>query len=168
MGGGLRGGPGGGRGFGGPSQLVAEPMFKDADADHDGKLTEAELNAASARWFTQWADKSKSTLDTAALAKGVSQFIQLPSDMPAPPQGMPGGGPAAFIGNMLAGSLLQAADGNQDQQLTAAELRDLFASRFAAWDGDKNKTLDQAEFASGLGGFMTPPGFGPPGRPNNN
>jgi spore coat protein CotH len=168
MGGGLRGGPGGGRGFGGPSQLVAEPMFKDADADHDGKLTEAELNAASARWFTQWADKSKSTLDTAALAKGVSQFIQLPSDMPAPPQGMPGGGPAAFIGNMLAGSLLQAADGNQDQQLTAAELKDLFASRFAAWDGDKNKTLDQTEFASGLGGFMTPPGFGPPGRPNNN
>jgi hypothetical protein len=107
-------------------------------------------------------------LDTAALAKGVSQFVQLPSDMPAPPPGMPGGGPAAFIGNMLAGSLLQAADGNQDQQLTAAELRDLFASRFAAWDGDKNKTLDQAEFASGLDGFMAPPGFGPPGRPNNN
>ena len=171
-----RGGPGGGPGFGGPGAMLAEQLLPLADGNKDGKLSLDEMNAATVRWFRQWAGK-QTTLDAATLTKGFAKIIQpppgmgprdgdaAPPDMPgSPPSGpMFGGGPAGFV----AGVWLQAADGNHDQKLTALEFKQFLSTRFAIWDADHNKLLDQSELGQGLGSIFMPPGFARPGLSAN-
>lgn len=86
--------------------------------------------------------------------------------------GPPGGGPGGFgppgggfgPGNMLAGSIIQRADGNKDGKLTETEVVSASHAIFKETDKDKDGKLTSNELGAGIGLlFPGPRGFGPLG-----
>lgn len=84
------GGPGGRGGPGnmmrnfGPGNFVGPVIFKAADADADGKLTEKEFVVLAGRWFVEW-DKAKSgKLKQEEIAAGLNAVLPPPNF--GPPQ----------------------------------------------------------------------------------
>jgi hypothetical protein len=53
-----RGGPGGGMRAFGPGNFVGPAIFKAADSDANGKVSQQEFDSLAERWFVEW-DKSK-------------------------------------------------------------------------------------------------------------
>jgi len=78
----LPGGPAGSPGGFGPDVLLARRIFLDCDANGDGKVTREEMAAAFERWFRQWDEGSKGSLDAAALAAGLDRLVLGPPPVP--------------------------------------------------------------------------------------
>ncbi len=57
-------------------------MFLGCDANGDGKVTREELVAAFERWFRQWDQGAKGSLDAAAIAAGLDRLILGPPPVP--------------------------------------------------------------------------------------
>ncbi len=88
------GGPGkgpGGPGFG-PGAMLAPNVLKRADANRDGKLTEAELTGAAESLLKELDQAKTGSLDEKAIATAINQFFPEPKFGP----GGPGGGPGGF------------------------------------------------------------------------
>ena len=77
-GGGFGGGPGGGRGFRGPSfkpsPMLAPAMLYFGGADNQGRLSRATFTALAAKWFTAWDKDNKGILDNRNLRDGLSSI----------------------------------------------------------------------------------------------
>jgi spore coat protein H len=84
------GGPPGG-GFG-PGNQLAKPLLDAMDASKDGKVSEAEFNAATKKFFSEWDKNKDGVLDQQEIAEGLQKL------MPPPPKkgGFPGGMGAPF------------------------------------------------------------------------
>ncbi len=79
------------RGFPGPGAMFANPILKRADADKDGKLTLAEMEAAAKKLFDDF-DKAKAgKIDEAKFAEMLNELFPQPNF--GPPGGGPGGPP---------------------------------------------------------------------------
>jgi len=76
-------GPGGPPGFG-PGAFLGQRVFSSCDSNGDGKLTRDEWVGAFERWFREWDEGSKGSLDAAALGRGLDRLIG-PSPMFGPP-----------------------------------------------------------------------------------
>jgi hypothetical protein len=68
----------------GPEVFLARPLFSACDSNGDGKVTREEMVAAFQRWFRQWDESSKGSLDAEALAKGLNRLLGVP-EMPKGP-----------------------------------------------------------------------------------
>jgi hypothetical protein len=67
-------------GFG--PELFLTTIFSACDANGDGKVTREEFVGAFAKWFGQWDEGAKGSLDAAALGKGLNQLLGPPPDRP--------------------------------------------------------------------------------------
>jgi hypothetical protein len=154
-----RGGPGGPGGFG-PGMFLAAPMFEQADANKDRKLTLAELATLGDTWFDKLdPDKTGAVSADQFLAR----FGRLVPTMQAPDGfGPPGGGnqdgsrrgvgPAMFISR----GLFTAADADRDDSLTRAELKATLARWFRDWDKAKAGALIEETLRAGLNETLRP------------
>jgi outer membrane protein assembly factor BamB len=163
------GGPGMGRGGFGPGMFLAGPVLSQADKDGDGKLSRDEFAALAGVWF----DK----LDPEKAGKVTQEQLveRLPSVLPPPPTGGPGGpdgpgggpggrggfGPGRFVGP----GLFAAADLDKDGSLTRDELKGAFAKWFADWDTGKAGVLTEDQLREGFNAVLPRPSFGGPGGP---
>lgn len=87
-------GPGGRPGGFGPGMFMAGPIVRRADADKDGKVTLAELLAATEALFKESDKEKKGTLSEKEIAAGLSILFPPPPGF-GPPGGLaPGGKPA--------------------------------------------------------------------------
>jgi hypothetical protein len=68
----------------GPGQFLAAPILSACDANRDGKLTRDEMVGTFERWFRQWDEGSKGSLDAAALGRGLESILG-PPPMFGPP-----------------------------------------------------------------------------------
>ena len=66
------------------SDRTAQALFTSLDADHDGTLTRAEIEAGFNSWFTAWDSTHSGTLTQAQISAGISKVL------PAPPAVKPG------------------------------------------------------------------------------
>jgi hypothetical protein len=62
--------------------LLARRIFLECDANGDGKVTREEMVAAFARWFRQWDEGAKGSLDAAAIAAGLDRLVLGPPPAP--------------------------------------------------------------------------------------
>lgn len=84
------GGPGGRRGGFGPGMFLAEPFKNLADADHDDRVTAAELRALAGTWWTEWDGAKTGKLNEQQLAEALGKAFP-----PPPGFGGPGARPPA-------------------------------------------------------------------------
>jgi len=86
--------PGGGRAGFGPAMFMGPGLFTAFDADNDGSLTRAELNATFAKWFSEWDTNKSGILNEESLRTGLAKAL------PRPNFGGPGGlgGPGGGLG----------------------------------------------------------------------
>jgi len=73
----------GGPGFGGPpafdpGAFLGWTIFSACDANKDGKVTREELANTLAKWFREWDEGSKGSLDEAALGRGLNRLLGPP------------------------------------------------------------------------------------------
>jgi enterochelin esterase-like enzyme len=88
----------GGLGRFSPGTFLAGALVKRADADKDGKVTEAELVAAVKQLFKEWDKDNKGALDEKQIADGINRLVMRPG------LGRPGfgpGGASAFENDLL-------------------------------------------------------------------
>ena len=76
-------GPGGMRPFG-PGEILGPVVFAAADADRDGRMTAAEFEALSVRWFSEWDKEGTGSLNPEQLAAGLTVLLPMP-DFARPP-----------------------------------------------------------------------------------
>jgi hypothetical protein len=62
----------------GPEDFVAQTIFTFCDSNGDGKLTKEELVEAFAKWFHEWDEGSKGSIDAAAIGKGLDRLFGPP------------------------------------------------------------------------------------------
>jgi len=82
------GGPGGRRGGFGPGMFLSEPFKNLADANHDERVTAAEMRALAEKWWAEWAASGAGKLNEAQLGEGLGKAFP-----PPPGFGGPGGRP---------------------------------------------------------------------------
>ncbi len=101
-----------------PSMFVT-PLFLQADADHDGKLSAEEFLGLGRKWFGAWDTNESGSLDLAKLRAGINTAMPPPQDVmhfgPGRGQPMPGGpqapgGPGRPGGN----NMLLGAEGRRN------------------------------------------------------
>ena len=167
-GGGGRGGfgPGGpGRGGFGPGMFVAPQILSQADKDGDQKLTKDEFTALADNWFDRLDPQKTGKLSEDDLADRLGDILPPPQGFGPPGGGPLGGGRGGFgPGRFLGPALFTAADGDKDKSLTQAELKAAFAKWFDEWDADKSGSLNEDRLRDGLNAALPPPQFG--GRGN--
>jgi len=73
--------PGSPPGFG-PDVFLARRVFSACDSNGDGKVTREEMVAAFERWFREWDEGSKGSLDAAALGRGLDRLLLGPPPVP--------------------------------------------------------------------------------------
>ncbi len=119
-------GPGGPGGRGGPGAMLME-MFDSMDADADGKLTEAELEAHRAAMFTAADTNSDGMLSTDELsAQHLARFTEQLADRTT--------------------KMIEARDNNGDGSLSLAEVDEGPGQRhFARIDSDNDGAISKAE-----------------------
>jgi Ca2+-binding EF-hand superfamily protein len=66
-----------------PEEFLAQRIFSVCDSNGDGKLTQDEMVGAFDKWFREWDEGAKGSLDAAAIGKGLARLL-------GPPP-MPGG-----------------------------------------------------------------------------
>jgi spore coat protein CotH/Ca2+-binding EF-hand superfamily protein len=180
-------GPGGFRGGGfGPGNFLAKPLMTAIDTDKDGKVSKAELIAATKKFFADCDKHHKGSLDEKQIAEWVNrvmprpEFGRPPGGPPPggdiiiggpfgpPAGGPPGDGPRGGLvvfgpGNQLAGNIIKRADANRNGKVTLDELLAAAETFFKEADKDKNGTLDEKELTAAINLLAPPPpGFGPP------
>ena len=69
--------PAGPPGFG-PEMFLAPAVYSACDENRDGKLTREEMTGAFTRWFREWDEGSKGSLDAAALGRGLERLLGPP------------------------------------------------------------------------------------------
>jgi hypothetical protein len=89
-GGGGPGGPGGPPGGFGPGTFLGPGFMKALDANQDGSLARAEMNAGFEAWFAAWNTDGGEALNQMELRAGLNQVFPLPGTGP-PGQPGPGG-----------------------------------------------------------------------------
>ena len=77
--------PGGGGGQLGPGNFLARAIREAADADHDGKVTQAEFTALAAKWYGDWSATVPEGLTEEQLAAGLSKAFPFPRPPGGPP-----------------------------------------------------------------------------------
>ncbi|MXP66004.1 hypothetical protein E0493_21905 [Roseomonas sp. M0104] len=122
----------------GPQRGGPGPLMRQADADHDGRITETEgLNFLSARFAEADANKdggvTRAELDHALRARWEANR---PADAPARPM---------HNLQQRADAMFRAADANRDGRLTMEEVQPLAMALFRAADRDGNGVLETAE-----------------------
>jgi len=68
----------------GPGTFLATALLKVADANHDGKLTQAEFKNGFGKWFTKWDVDKNRFLDEEEMRKGLGQAIPPPPGFDSP------------------------------------------------------------------------------------
>ena len=84
------GGPPGG-GFG-PGNQLAKPLLDTMDGNRDAKVSEAEFNASTKKFFREWDRNKDGVLDQQEIADGLQKLV------PPPKKGGFPGGPGGFGG----------------------------------------------------------------------
>jgi Ca2+-binding EF-hand superfamily protein len=160
------GGPGGGgRGGFGLGTFLAPQMFKQADTDNDGKLTQAEFTALADVWFDKFDTDKAGKLDEDDFTDKFAAILPA-STGGGGARGRAAGGqrggnegmgfsPASFI----APGFFTSGDTNKDGLLTRAELKGTFEKWFVQWDADKSGAINEEKFVSGLNASLPPPNF---------
>jgi hypothetical protein len=97
-----KGGPGSPGNDFGPGTFIAPSFLKDGDADKDGKLSRAEWDALSEKWFARWDKNNAGALDRAQLHAGLNASISIPGMAPPGP------------GGRRPGLVLQGAEGKRN------------------------------------------------------
>jgi Ca2+-binding EF-hand superfamily protein len=62
----------------GPEDFLARRIFIACDASGDGKLTQEEMVGAFEKWFRDWDQGSKGSLDAAVLGNGLQRIFGPP------------------------------------------------------------------------------------------
>jgi hypothetical protein len=62
----------------GPEEFLARRIFSACDSNGDGKLTQEEMAGAFEKWFRDWDQGSKGSLDAAALGNGLQRILGPP------------------------------------------------------------------------------------------
>lgn len=150
-------GPGGPGGFG-PGMFLAPQLVRLADKDGDSKLSAAEFNTLADTCYDLMDPDQTGKVGQEQCTEGVNKLF------PQPPGGgqfgPPGGGQPSFGPGMFVGpGLFAAANGNKDDILTRAELKDLFAKWSKEWDMAKVGSLDEEAVRNGLNSSLPPPDF---------
>ncbi len=63
----------------GPEEFLARRIFSACDSNGDGKLTQEEMVGAFEKWFRDWDQGSKGSLDAAALGNGLQPHFRPPA-----------------------------------------------------------------------------------------
>lgn len=111
-------------------QRRQDTMFDRMDANRDGAITAAEVEAAAATMRARRADRAGGPPAGAAAA--------------APPQGGPG------QGGMM-GRMIEEADADGDGQVSREEMRAATAKRFASMDKNSDGVISTDERPQGFG-----------------
>ncbi len=141
------GGPEGGRGGmmqpGGPGAMLERMLGM--DTDKDGKLSAAELPERMKPMLERSDANKDGFLDRAELEAMASQRIQQPRQ--GGPEGgrPPGGNPAEFLGQMM-----ERADQNKDGKLNGEELPPFLREQLATLDKNGDGAVDREELQSGM------------------
>ncbi len=141
------GGPEGGRGGmmqpGGPGAMLERMLGM--DTDKDGKLSAEELPERMKPMLERSDANKDGFLDRAELEAMASQRMQQPGQ--GGPEGgrPPGGNPAEFIGQMM-----ERADQNKDGKLGGEELPPFLREQMAALDKNGDGAIDREELQSGM------------------
>jgi Ca2+-binding EF-hand superfamily protein len=62
----------------GPGEFLARRIFIDCDSNGDGKLTQEEMVGAFEKWFRDWDQGSKGSLDATELGNGLQRILGPP------------------------------------------------------------------------------------------
>jgi hypothetical protein len=130
--------------FGGrpDNAFLAKPILVLADADHDGKVSSAELTALAERWFKAWDNDQEGEIRQSQLGKGLgSAFNKLPPGTPAVDSAQ-----AAGLAPIWSGAM----DANRDRAISHDEFIAAFARWFGAWDAAHTGSLDEAALKRGM------------------
>ncbi|HWL82253.1 MAG TPA: hypothetical protein VNR89_14990 [Roseomonas sp.] len=126
----------------GPHRAGPGPLMRQADADHDGRVTEAEaLNFLSARFAEADADK-----DGGVTREELGTFLRARWEA-----NRPANAPTRSMKGLQqrADAMFRAADANRDDRLTMEEVQPLAMALFRAADRNNDGALEVAELRAG-------------------
>lgn len=110
-----RGGPGG-RGRFGPESFMGQGLFSALDSSKDGSLTQSEVKETLAKWFEQWDEAKKGSVDEDKIRDGLGKVLPQPNfGGPGRRGGQRGGGPGGGIrvNGVELDPLVAASDANK-------------------------------------------------------
>ena len=154
----------------GAGQTIGTPMFGQADANGDQRLSRDELVRLANTWFDQM-DPSKSgrlsqadfttqfgSVQAQLAGTGAARGAGAPPGPGGPPAGGGlGGGRGRGGGGAVAPVLFTASDADRDGAVTREEFTTRFGAWFDAWDAGRTGALSNTQVIAGLNGALPLP-----------